>query len=213
VCDLSAPYGARFVLGGNSMLQRADLWSLEQYSEARPSFREEVLAHKKNRRVRIGDHVLLIFEDELTVKYQIQEMLRIEKIFEAAGIQDELDAYNPLIPDGDNWKCTMLIQYPDVAERKQRLTELLGIEDKIWVQIGEGKKIWPIADEDLDRANDDKTAAVHFMRYQIGAEDRAALKAGAPIQFGVEHLAYPSEPTTVDEGVRASLAGDLADES
>ena len=193
------------------MLQRADLWSLEQYSEARAGFREEVLAHKQNRRVRIGDHILLIFEDQLTIKYQIQEMLRIEKIFEAAGIQEELDAYNPLIPDGDNWKCTMLIQYPDVAERKQRLSELLGIEDKIWAQVGEGERIWPIADEDLDRSKDDKTAAVHFMRYQLTEHDRVALKAGAPIRFGVEHLAYPAGAVTVDDGTRASLLGDLSD--
>ena len=193
------------------MLQRADLWSLEQYSEARSGFREEVLAHKQNRRVRIGDHILLIFEDHLTIKYQIQEMLRIEKIFEAAGIQEELDAYNPLIPDGDNWKCTMLIQYPDVAERKQRLSELLGIEDKIWAQVGEGERIWPIADEDLDRSKDDKTAAVHFMRYQLTEHDRAALKVGAPIRFGIEHLAYPADEVTLNEDTRASLIGDLRD--
>ena len=193
------------------MLQRTDLWSLEQYSEARSGFREEVLAHKQNRRVRIGDHVLLIFEDRLTIKYQIQEMLRIEKIFEAAGIQEELDAYNPLIPDGDNWKCTMLIQYPDVAERKQRLSELLGIEDKIWAKVGEGEKIWPIADEDLDRSKDDKTAAVHFMRYQLTDHDRAVLKAGAPIRFGIEHLAYPIDAITLNEDTRMSLIGDLGD--
>ena len=193
------------------MLQRTDLWSLEQYSEARSGFREEVLAHKQNRRVRIGDHVLLIFEDRLTIKYQIQEMLRIEKIFEAAGIQEELDAYNPLIPDGDNWKCTMLIQYPDVAERKQRLSELLGIEDKIWARVGEGEKIWPIADEDLDRSKEDKTAAVHFMRYQLTDSDRAALKAGAPIRFGIEHLAYPTDAITLNEDTRMSLIGDLGD--
>ena len=193
------------------MLQRADLWSLEQYSEARSGFREEVLAHKQNRRVRIGDHLLLIFEDQLTIKYQIQEMLRIEKIFEAAGIQEELDAYNPLIPDGDNWKCTMLIQYPDVAERKQRLSELLGIEDKIWAQVGEGERIWPIADEDLDRSKDDKTAAVHFMRYQLTDHDRAALKAGALIRFGIEHLAYPAGEVTLNEDTRASLISDLSD--
>jgi len=193
------------------MLQRADLWSLEQYSEERSSFREEVLAHKQNRRVRIGNHILLIFEDQLTIKYQIQEMLRIEKIFEAAGIQEELDAYNPLIPDGDNWKCTMLIQYPDVAERKQRLSELLGIEDKIWAQVGEGEKIWPIADEDLDRSKDDKTAAVHFMRYQLTDHDRAALQAVAPIRFGIEHVAYPADAITLDDGTRASLNNDLSD--
>ncbi|MDA0762746.1 MAG: DUF3501 family protein [Pseudomonadales bacterium] len=191
------------------MLQRTDLWTLEDYSIHRTSFREAVLAHKKDRRVRLGEHVQLIFEDQLTIKYQIQEMLRIEKVFEANGIQEELDAYNPLIPDGTNWKCTMLIQYEDVEERKRRLASLIGIEDKIWVQIGDGAKIWPIADEDMDRSNDDKTAAVHFMRYEIPAEDRAAAQAGADIVFGVEHVAYPCDVVTLPAASKAALVKDF----
>lgn len=191
------------------MLQRTDLWTLEDYSVHRISFREAVLAHKKDRRVRLGDHVQLIFEDRMTIKYQIQEMLRIEKVFEAQGIQEELDAYNPLIPDGGNWKCTMLIQYEDVEERKRRLTSLIGIEDKIWVQIGDGARIWPIADEDMDRSNDDKTAAVHFMRYEIPEADRAAAQDGADIVFGIEHVAYPCDAVTLPEASRAALVADF----
>ena len=191
------------------MLQRADLWSLEDYSEHRLSFREAVMAHKKDRRVHIGEHVQLIFEDRLTIKYQIQEMLRIEKIFESAGIQEELDAYNPLIPDGGNWKCTMLIQYEDITERKRRLEELVGIEDRVWVRVGSGDRIWPIADEDMDRSKEDKTAAVHFMRYEVPEADRQAAKAGEPIVFGVEHVAYPCEPEPVSDVVRTALTSDF----
>ena len=193
------------------MLSRADLWSLEDYSVHRASFREAVLAHKKNRRVLIGQHIQLIFEDQTTIKYQIQEMLRIEKIFEAAGIQEELDAYNPLIPEGKNWKCTLLIQYGDIDERRRRLADLVGIEDKIWVQVGDGQKIWPIADEDMDRSKEDKTAAVHFMRYELTDVDRAAAKAGAEIVLGVEHVAYPSEPVVLPEVSKAALVADLSD--
>ena len=171
------------------MLERKDLWSLEAYAEKRDAFRAEVLAHKKNRNVLIGGHVLLVFEDALTLKYQIQEMLRIEKVFEAAGIQDELDAYNPLIPDGDNWKCSMLIQYPDVEERRVRLAELLGIENQVWATVGDGNKVFAIADEDLERANEDKTSAVHFLRFQFDAETTAAIKAGGQITFGID-LSY-----------------------
>ena len=192
------------------MLSRADLWSLEDYSVHRASFREAVLAHKKNRRVLIGQHIQLIFEDQTTIKYQIQEMLRIEKIFEAAGIQEELDAYNPLIPEGKNWKCTLLIQYGDIDERRRRLADLVGIEDKIWVQVGDGQKIWPIADEDMDRSKEDKTAAVHFMRYELTDADRAAAKAGAEIVFGVEHVAYPSEPVVLSEISKTALVADLS---
>ena len=193
------------------MLERKDLWSLEQYAEKREGFRAEVLAHKQNRRVLVGQHILLVFEDDKTIRYQIQEMLRIEKIFEAAGIQEELDAYNPLIPEGQNWKCTLLIQYGDVDERKRRLEDLVGIEDKIWVQIGEGGRIWPIADEDMDRSKEDKTAAVHFMRYELSDADRIAAKAGAEIVFGVEHVAYPSEPVVLPEISKAALVADLSD--
>lgn len=192
------------------MLSRADLWTLEAYSTEREAFRAQVLAHKRDRNVLLGGHVLLIFEDTLTIKYQIQEMLRIEKIFEADGIQEELDAYNPLIPDGDNWKCSMLIQYEDVEERKRRLGELHGIEDKIWVRIGDGDKVWPIADEDLDRANEEKTSAVHFMRYQFDAETAAAIKAGASVTFGIDHVAYPCDEVVLNEAQAGSLAADIA---
>lgn len=191
------------------MLERKDLWSLEEYSEKRTDFRAEVLQHKENRRVLIGDHVLLVFEDELTIRYQIQEMLRIEKVFEAAGIQEELDAYNPLIPDGNNWKCSMLIQYPDVEERKVRLSELVDIENKVWVRVGNGDKVFAIADEDLDRANDDKTSAVHFLRYQFDSEDASRLKAGDAIVFGIEHENYDADEVSVTEGVRQALAADI----
>ncbi|MCB1647391.1 MAG: DUF3501 family protein [Pseudomonadales bacterium] len=191
------------------MLTRADLWSLEQYSEARPTFRAEVLQHKKNRQLLVGANMQLIFEDRLTIKYQIQEMLRIEKVFESSGIQEELDAYNPLIPDGDNWKCTLLIQYHDVDERKRRLAELKGVEDQIWLKIGETDKIFPIADEDMERSNDEKTSAVHFMRYQLGPEQVAAAKSGAEITFGVDHVAYPFDQGVMPEQVRAALVKDL----
>ncbi len=191
------------------MLQRSDLWSLEEYSEQRTAFRTEVLAHKQDRRVILGDYVLLTFEDSVTIKYQIQEMLRIEKIFEATGIQEELDAYNPLIPDGNNWKCTMLIQYEDVEMRKRRLTELVGIEDRIWVQIGDSKKVFAIADEDMQRSNDDKTSAVHFMRYQLDHSQIERAKSGAGIVFGVEHIAFPCDAVAVNEATRCSLVADL----
>ncbi len=191
------------------MLERKDLWSLEEYAEKRDAFRAEVLAHKKNRNVLIGGHVLLVFEDALTLKYQIQEMLRIEKVFEAAGIQDELDAYNPLIPDGDNWKCSMLIQYPDVEERRVRLAELLGIENQVWATVGDGNKVFAIADEDLERANEDKTSAVHFLRFQFDAETTAAIKAGGQITVGIDHENYPSDDVVLAEASRASLAADI----
>lgn len=191
------------------MLQRKDLWSLEEYAENRPAFRAEVLGHKENRRVQIGRHVLLVFEDTLTIKYQIQEMLRIEKVFEAAGIQEELDAYNPLIPDGDNWKCSMLIQYPDVDERKEKLAELIDIENRVWVQVGGTEKVFAIADEDLDRANDKKTSAVHFLRFQFEPSQVEALKEGEPIMFGIDHQNYGADDLEVSDAVRAALAADI----
>lgn len=191
------------------MLERKDLWSLEQYAEHRPDFRAQVLAHKENRRVQMGKHVLLVFEDALTIKYQIQEMLRIEKVFEAAGIQEELDAYNPLIPDGDNWKCSMLIQYPDVEERKERLAKLIDIENKVWVKVGETEKVFAIADEDLERANDEKTSAVHFLRFQFEQAQVEALKAGESITFGIDHDNYDVGDLVVSEEVRAALAADI----
>jgi hypothetical protein len=191
------------------MLTRSDLWSLEEYSERREVFRVEVLGHKKARRILLGDHILLMFEDETTIKYQIQEMLRIEKVFEAAGIQDELDAYNPLIPDGGNWKCSLLIQYEDVDERRERLSALVGIEDKIWLQVGAESRIYPIADEDMDRSREEKTSSVHFLRYQLSPGQVTALRNGASIIAGVEHDAYPVDDVVVGEDVRLALLGDL----
>ena len=191
------------------MLAREDLWGLEDYAEKRAEFREQVMAHKQNRRVQIGAHVVLVFEDLLTIRYQIQEMLRIEKVFESAGIQEELDAYNPLIPDGDNWKCSMLIQYPDVDERKQRLKELIGIEQKVWASIGEGERLFGIADEDMERANETKTSAVHFLRFQLGQEDMAAAQRGERITFGIEHGNYAAPEVTLDDAAREALAADL----
>ena len=192
------------------MLERKDLWSLEQYAEKREGFRAEVLAHKQSRRVLIGQHILLVFEDETTIRYQIQEMLRIEKVFEAAGIEEELEAYNPLIPDGDNWKCSMLIQYPEVEERRQRLAELLNVENRVWVQVGETEKLFALADEDLERANEDKTSAVHFLRFQLGEVQVSAVKAGAAITFGIDHKNCQERDVQVGEDVRRSLAADLA---
>ena len=191
------------------MLERKDLWSLEEYAENRSDFRMQVLAHKENRRVLIGRHVLLMFENALTVKYQIQEMLRIEKVFEAAAIQEELDAYNPLIPDGDNWKCSMLIQYTDVEERRVRLAELLDIENRVRVRVGDTQPVFAIADEDLSRANDDKTSAVHFLRFQFEQAQLDALKAGASVTFGLDHDHYDAEDVLVAEEVRAALAADI----
>ena len=191
------------------MLTRSDLWSLEEYAQRREAFRVEILEHKKARRILLGDHILLMFEDETTVKYQIQEMLRIEKVFEAAGIQDELDAYNPLIPDGDNWKCSLLIQYEEVDERRERLSALVGIEDKIWLQVGAESRIYPIADEDMDRSREEKTSSVHFLRYQLNPDQVTELRDGASIIAGVEHDAYPVDDVVVGEDVRLALLGDL----
>ena len=191
-------------------LERKDLWSLEEYAEERDAFRAEVLAHKKNRRVLLGTHVMLVFEDRLTIRYQIQEMLRIEKTFEAEGIQEELDAYNPLIPDGDNWKCSMLIQYPDADERRTKLAELIDIENRVWVRIGNHEKVFAIADEDLDRANADKTSAVHFLRFQFAESESAALRAGKTITFGIDHKLYPIAEVEVGESVRKSLSLDIS---
>jgi hypothetical protein len=193
-----------------NVLERKDLLSLEQYAEKREAFRAEVLAHKQNRRVLVGQHILLVFEDDKTIRYQIQEMLRIEKVFEAAGIKEELEAYNPLIPDGDNWKCSMLIQYPEVEERRLRLAELLDVENRVWVQTGETEKLFALADEDLERANDDKTSAVHFLRFQLGAAQVSAVKNGATVTFGIDHKNYQEEDVLVSENVRTSLAADLS---
>ena len=192
-----------------STLSRADLWSLEEYAEIRPGFRMEVMAHKKNRQVPLGDHARLYFEDQLTIKYQVQEMLRIEKVFEAAGINEELDAYNPLIPDGHNWKATFMIEYDDPAERAQQLSRMIGIEDKIWLQVESCERVYPIADEDLARDNGEKTSSVHFLRFELAPSMISAVKIGAPILAGIEHPAYPIDSFEMAPDIRDSLCGDL----
>lgn len=189
-------------------IDSASLMTLEAYAKARPRFRAEVLAHKKNRTVALGPSVTLIFEDELTIRYQIQEMLRIEKTFEEQGIHDELEAYNPLIPDGTNWKATMLIEFPEAEERKRQLALLRGIEHNVWVQSDGGVRVTAMADEDMERSNDEKTSAVHFLRFELPPETRAALKCGARLAIGIEHPAYQAR-TSVDEAVRAALVKDL----
>lgn len=192
-------------------LSRADLWSLEEYAEIRPTFRQQIIAHKRNRQVALGPHARLYFEDALTIKYQIQEMLRIEKIFETAGIREELEAYNPLIPDGHNWKATFMIEYADPAERAQRLQELLGIEDRVWMQVGNGERLHPIANEDLERSNATKTSSVHFLRFELGPDSIAAARAGEPIFAGIDHPACTIGPVRLEDAVRASLVRDLTD--
>ena len=191
-------------------LTRQDLWSLEEYSDQRTEFRQKVLAHKQDRKVLIGDHILLIFEDLLTVRYQIQEMLRIEKVFDTAGITEELEAYNPLIPDGDNWKCTMLIQYEEVEERKRRLQQMKGIEDRVWVKVDGHDAVFAIADEDMERANDEKTSAVHFLRFQFTDGIKESLLSGNSVQVGIDHQAYQEQPLKLSDQTRSSLVSDLS---
>jgi hypothetical protein len=183
---------------------------LETYARTRKEFRAQVLAHKKHRSVQLGEHITLLFEDELTVRYQVQEMLRIEKIFEEAGIRDEIDAYNPLVPDGSNFKATMMIEYPDVDERKTMLARLKGVEDRVWVRVEGCPKVYAIADEDLERENDEKTSAVHFLRFELTPEMTTALKYGVGLGMGVEHAAYKAEVVALPQEVRAALVADLA---
>lgn len=190
-------------------LTKQDLYSLEQYAEARPDFREKVLAHKQPRQVRIGDHLALYFEDRLTMQYQVQEMLRIEKIFEAEAIQEELDVYNALIPDGDNLKATMMIEYADAEERKVALVQLVGIEDKTWIQVAGHDKVYAIADEDLERSEENKTSAVHFVRFQLSESMVQGLKNGDVLSTGSDHPGYQESMTLTDEA-RDSLVADLS---
>jgi Protein of unknown function (DUF3501) len=190
-------------------IARDSLLSLEAYARQRDEYRAKVMAHKRDRTVHLGAHVTLIFEDELTLRYQVQEMLRIERTFEEQGIQDELDVYNPLIPDGRNLKATMMIEYADEEERKQALSKLRGIEDRVWVQVEGCACVYPIADEDLERENEEKTSAVHFLRFELNDEMAGALKRGAGLALGVDHPNYQAEAGTVAAGVRASLAQDL----
>ena len=190
-------------------IDRASLMTLEAYARERPEFRAKVMAHKKNRRVQLGNDVTLIFEDELTNRYQVQEMLHAERIFEEQGIQEELDAYNPLVPDGRNLKATMMIEYPDPDERGKRLADLIGIEDKVWLQVAGHGRVWAIADEDLDRENDEKTSAVHFLRFELDEAMAQALKKGAGLTIGVDHPSY-SATLEASPAVRDALVRDLA---
>lgn len=190
-------------------LTRDDLFSLEKYAEVRTDFRARVMAHKKNRQLPIGPNATLYFEDALTMQYQIQEMLRIERIFEAAGIQEELDAYNPLIPDGSNWKATFMMEYPDEEERRDQLKKLLGIEKHVWAQVADFARVTPIADEDLEREDEEKTSSVHFLRFELSPEMVTAVKAGSPISMGIDHPAYTYAAEPIAQGIRDSLAEDL----
>jgi hypothetical protein len=193
-----------------SKLSPADLLSLERYSRERPDFRARVIAHKRNRQLNVGGHTMWLFEDRLTVQYQVQEMLRTERIFEAEGIAEELAAYNPLIPDGRNWKVTFLIEYTDPEVRKVQLEKLRGIEDRCWVQVAGCEKVYAIADEDLERENDTKTSAVHFLRFELTDSMAKALKGGASLGVGVDHPQYSHAIPAVEERVRSALLADLS---
>ena len=188
-------------------IERATLMTLEAYAKARPEFRARVLSHKKNRTIALGPNVTLIFEDELTIRYQVQEMLRVEKTFEEEGIQDELEAYNPLIPDGTNLKATMLIEYPDAEQRAHELKKLQGIEHRVSLHVA-GSHATAVADEDMDRSNEEKTSAVQFLRFELSAAQVAALRNGEPVEIGIDHAAY-SARTALDAASRAALAADL----
>lgn len=190
-------------------LTRSDLYSLEQYAEQRADFRARVLAHKKNRQVRIGPSATLYFEDRQTIQYQVQEMLRVERIFEAAGIEEELAAYNPLIPDGSNLKATFMVEEPDAERRRVLLAELVGVEGRVWVCVDGHAPVYAIADEDLDRSTPEKTSSVHFLRFELTAAMAADLKQGAALSMGIDHARYTHQLEPVSEPVRAALAADL----
>ncbi len=185
------------------------LMTLEAYAKVRKEFRANVMAHKKTRSVQLGEHVTLLFEDEMTMRYQIQEMLRAERIFEQDGIQDELDAYNPLVPDGDNWKATMMIQYPDIDERRHALARMVGIQDRVWVQVEGCPKVYAVADEDLERETEQKTSSVHFLRFELDSAMKKALSSGANIRMGVDHPNYQTTLDPAAAAVRESLLKDL----
>ena len=191
-------------------LTRESLLTLEGYAKARPEFRKRVIEHKKTRNVHLGNHVTLLFEDELTVRYQVQEMLRIEKIFEEQGILHELETYRPLIPDGRNFKATMLLEYPDAEIRKSELGKLIGIEDRAWIQAEGSPKVFAIADEDLERENDEKTSSVHFLRFELSEEMAAALKYGVGLSVGIDHPNYRAELAPLPAAIRDALVRDLA---
>jgi Protein of unknown function (DUF3501) len=189
-------------------IDRASLLTLEAYAKVRKTMRAEAIAHRKLRSVRLGEHMTLHFEDELTVRRQIQEMLHIEKIFDEEGIQSEIDAYAPLVPDGSNWKATLLIEYPDPHERKRELARLIGVEDRLFVEVEGHPRVYAIADEDLERENDEKTSSVHFVRFEFSDKQRQAIRAGAAVKLGCDHRNYPAHVQIAPDTL-ASLAGDL----
>ena len=189
-------------------LSPEDLYTLEAYADLRPQFRARVMEHKKHRRLQLGEHMALLFEDRLTMQYQVQEMLRVERIFEAQGIRAELDVYNPLIPDGSNWKATMMIEYPDTDERHRMLEQLVGIEDQVWVKVGDAAKVFAIADEDMERTTAEKTSSVHFLRFELSSEMVADLKNGAELRAGVDH-AIESCSVEITPTMHESLIADL----
>ena len=191
------------------MISRDSLLSLEEYARQRPQFRARVIEHKKRRTLHLGEHLTLQFEDELTIRYQVQEMLRIERIFEDEGIRGELEAYTPLLPDGGNWKATMMLEYPDEAERRRMLGELKGIERRVWAEVQGCERVYAVADEDLERENAEKTSSVHFLRFELSPAMRARLRSGATLAFGVEHPRY-AVVVQVGPEVRAALDADLA---
>jgi hypothetical protein len=184
------------------------LMTLEAYSKWRKAHKADLIAHRKLRSVQLGEHINVQFESELTMRYQIQEMLRVEKIFEEEGIQQEVDSYAPLVPDGSNWKATMLIEYPDINERKRELARLIGVEDRMFVEVEGHERVYALADEDMDRENEEKTSAVHFLRFEFTPAMRSAVKAGAAVKLGCDHTHYPAHVAIAPETL-ASLAGDL----
>ena len=190
-------------------ITRASIMTLEDYAKTRQDFRTKVMLHKKNRRIPLGKNITLIFEDELTIRYQIQEMLRIEKVFEEEGIIDEIEAYKELIPDGRNWKATMMIEYPDPVVRADKLTKLIGVENKVWVKIENYEPVFGIADEDLDRSTEEKTSAVHFLRFELNQDMVKSLYKGASLSMGIDHPAYLEQIKQVNELTRDSLVTDL----
>ncbi len=191
-------------------LTRDHLMSLEEYDRVRSGFRARVMAHKLNRRVAIGPHATLYFEDELTIRYQVQEMLRAERIFEAQGIEEEIGTYNPLIPDGRNWKATFMIEYAQESDRRTALSRMVGIENRVWARVAGFDRVWAIADEDLDRSTGDKTSSVHFLRFELDPAMARAVKSGAAISMGIDHVAYSHSVESLPEAVRAALSLDLA---
>lgn len=199
------------IISGKIMPQitRDSIMTLEAYAKARQEFRTQVMAHKKNRKVYLGENITLLFEDELTVRYQIQEMLRVEKIFEEKGILDEMSVYNALIPDGSNWKATMLIEYPDPVERADRLTKLIGIEDNVWVRVQRHNPVYAIADEDMERETEEKTSSVHFLRFELTRNMIQGLHNGASLSMGIDHSVYQALIEQVDTMVCSSLINDL----